>query len=120
MPKVINPDQVYQLYVHKRTTTAAITLRGPKLNAGEVVEVCAATIIDLDTAAKKMRLGYNDGARDIWLLRRTVPANAYALYLRGRMVIREGQHLIGMVEGPTDKDDVYLLASGYYVSEVGV
>lgn len=120
MPKVITPDQVYQLYVHKRTAEAVMTLRGPKLNAGEVVEVCAATIIDLDTPATLMRLGYNDGARDIWILRRRVPANAYALYLRGRMVIRAGQHLIGMIESPADKDDIYLLASGYYVSEVGV
>lgn len=100
--------------MHERTATSDVTLKSPKIESGRVVELCCATIIDLDTAAKKCRLGYFDGAKDIWILRRTLGTNVHALYLRGHLTLIGGQHLIGMVESPSDKDDVYLLATGYY------
>ena len=120
MPIGVTPNQVYQLYEHKRTGTDDVTLRGPKLDPGEVVEVHGLVLINVDTYKKKMRLGYNDGRRDIWLRRRSGETGQYAMWLETLLSLREGQQLIGMVESPDNKDDVYLLATGYIVSEVGV
>jgi len=110
------PSEIYRAEVEtKAPSTANVILRGPPVPQGYVVELKVMQIIDLTTANKTMRLGYERGGRQYWFRRRNAGTGNYDLYLETRLILVEGEKPIAMVESPTADDELWFFTRGFLI-----
>jgi len=109
-------DHIYMVEeFRKAPTTANIILKGPTVPEGCIVELKVMRVIDLTTADKTMRLGYERGGNQYWFRRRNAGTGNYDLHLEAWLLLSEGERPIAMVESPTVGDEIWFFARGYCI-----
>lgn len=112
-------SKLAEVYVYEETRVAPdtnnITLVGSKLKEGEVVEIEAFYLADVDTANKTLRLGYDRGGTKFWVKRQAAGTNIYGIYLDRPLILVQNEAPAAMVESPTLNDDITVIARGRYL-----
>lgn len=119
----MKPRDVYScLKVDRAPSTGDFTLTGDKIPMGKVVRIETFTCVDLTTANKVIRLGFKRRGKIFWLKRETVTQgdsvntiDEYGVILEAPIILTGGEKPVAMVESPTNKDEIYLVARGPYI-----
>jgi len=107
-------SHVYEALEHVvAPSTADVVLRGPLVPEGCIVELKVMRVIDLTTANKTMRLGFERAGVQHWFRRRNAGTGNYDLHLEAWLLLNAGERPIAMVESPTAGDDLWFFARGY-------
>jgi len=108
------PKEVYSIEEYiVAPNTNDIILKGSPIPEGYTVELKVMRIIDLTTANKTMRLGYERAGRRFWFRRRNAGTGNYDLHLEAHLILVEGERPIAMVESPTAGDEIWFLTRGF-------
>jgi len=94
---------------------ADLSLAGPAIAKGKIVKIETFFCIDLTTAAKTIRLGYNSKGTDWWIKRETLAAGVYGLALERPLILIDGERPIARVETCTANDECVMVARGPYI-----
>lgn len=94
-------------------TSGTNRLEFPLVAPDEVWVLRAITGYDDTSVASAIRVGYHNGARDVWFESSPNPAAKLAVSFRGRLTIRQGQRVVVQFEGATSGDDLYASINGY-------
>jgi len=114
--KEITPKEVYRAEISKTAPDATnITLEGPKIPEGKVVHIRMFYAIDLTTAAKTLRIGYDRGGTKHWVKREAAGTGKYGIWQNQNMFLVENERPICMIETPTASDECKLVVRGVYL-----
>jgi len=91
------------------------TLKGEIIRAGKVVEIRTFLVVDISTANKTLRIGFERGGTQYWLKRGAAGTNDYGIALQEELILVEGERPIAQVETPTSTDVLVMLARGVYL-----
>jgi len=91
------------------------TLKGERIGAGKVVEIRTFLVVDISTANKTLRIGFERGGTQYWLKRGAAGTNDYGIALQEELILVEGERPIAQVETPTSTDVLVMLARGVYL-----
>jgi len=91
------------------------TLKGVLIEAGKVVEIRTFLVVDLTTAAKTFRIGFERAGTQYWLMRKAASATEYGVSLDKELILVEGERPIAQIESPTANDTLVMLARGAYL-----
>jgi len=117
MSKEIKPGDVYVGEDERKAPdTTNIVLKGPVVDPGHVVEITAMYVIDITTANKTLRLGFDRGGSLYWFKRQAAGSEAYGIQDKGKFYLGPGERPAAMVESPTANDVCTLYVRGVYVS----
>lgn len=109
-------SKLSDVYVYEESRTAPstsnITLTAAKLKAGEVVIIDSFSVIDVTTANKTLRLGYDRGGSKFWLKRQAAGTSSYHITLDSPLILVENEAPAAMVESPTSSDSLLVVARG--------
>jgi len=113
MLKNMNPIGVYRWRdYHKTQSTDDVTVYGPTVLRGQVVELFHFAATDLTTANKKIAIGIvEDDGKEIYF-RVNQGTTLYSVWLTGRTVLLEGDRPFAVVESPTTGDELYFIGEG--------
>jgi len=107
-------SHIYEALEHVvAPSTADVILGGPPVPGGCIVELKVMRIIDLTTANKTMRLGFERAGVQHWFRRRNAGTGNYDLHLEAWLILNAGERPIAMVESPTLGDELWFFARGY-------
>ena len=110
------PSEVYSAEVSLTCDSADTrTLKGDIIKAGKVVEIRTFLVVDLSTANKTLRIGFERGGSEFWLKRGAAGTNDYGIALVEELILVEGERPIAQVESPTLNDALVMLARGVYL-----
>lgn len=114
--KEYTPKDIYQAEISKIAPDATnITLLGPKVKKGKVVRLHAFYVIDITTANKTCRLGYDRAGTKHWFRRRAAGTNRYGIWQNQTMILVENERPACMIETPTASDTCKLIVRGVYL-----
>lgn len=110
------PKDIYQAEIKKAAPDATnITLEGPKIAEGKVVRLHTFYALDLTTAAKTIRIGYDRGGTKHWVKREAAGTGKYGVWQNQTLILVENERPICMIETPTASDECRLIARGVYL-----
>jgi len=96
-------------------STDSKTLKGERIGAGKVVEIRTFLVVDISTANKTLRIGFERAGTEYWLKRGAAGTNDYGIALVEELILVEGERPIAQVETPTSADVLVMLARGIYL-----
>jgi len=112
----VKPGQVYSAEeVVPSAAAADKNFKGPKVPEGRVVRIEVLVVIDLTTANKTLRLGFDRAGTSYWLKRQAAGSSTYGIILDRPLILVEGEAPIARVESATAADALYFLARGVYL-----
>ena len=110
------PSEIYSAEVSLTCDSASTrTLKGDPIKAGKVVEIRTFLVVDLTTANKTLRIGFERAGSQYWLKRKGAGAAEYGIALEEELILVEGERPIAQVETPTQNDALVMLARGVYL-----
>ena len=95
--------------------TNPVDLELKEIPEGETVCVESIGTTDVDAKAKTILIGYSDGSKTFWFLKKTLPATDYSVQWTGRLYLDEKHKVVAQVYDPGSGDDLLLVANGYFV-----
>lgn len=114
--KEISPKDVYQAEIVKiAPDTTNITLEGPKIAEGKVVRIHTFYVIDITTANKTLRIGYDRAGTKHWAKREAAGTGVYGIAQNQTMILVENERPACMIESPTTSDECKLVVRGVYL-----
>jgi len=106
--------QIYRVELKmKAPSTADVVLKGPPIPEGHVALIETVHLIDLTTANKTMRIGYERAGEQFWISRRNTGTGNYDLRFRLHVQFTPGERPIAMVESPTVGDEILFVCRGF-------
>jgi len=112
----IKPRDVYSAEDSQTAPdTTNLTIEGSKIPAGKVVKIDSFFAIDITTANKTIRVGYDRAGSKIWLQREAAGTGEYGVRLRRPLILVENERPVAMIESPTASDECRLVARGIYL-----
>jgi len=107
-------NMIYEALEHlTAASTDDVVLRGPPVPENCIVELKVMRVVDLTTANKTMRLGFERAGVQYWFRRRNAGTGNYDLHLEAWLLLMAGERPIAMVESPTVGDELWFFARGY-------
>lgn len=91
------------------------TLKGERIGGGKVVEIRTFLVVDITTANKTLRIGFERAGSQYWLKRGAAGTSDYGIALQEELILVEGERPIAQVESPTLNDVLVMLARGIYL-----
>jgi hypothetical protein len=89
-----------------------ITMKTAVVPRGQIVEVTHASLSDYTTANRKLSIGIRDvNNNDIYIIV-DKQANTYSTWINGRVMLYEGECMIGLVENTNTADVLSLVVHG--------
>lgn len=112
----LKPRDVYQAEISDPAPDSNdLTLEGPKIPEGQVVEIRTFFAVDITTAAKTIRIGYDRGGVKHWVKRAAAGTGNYGIALDEELILVENERPVCMIESPTASDECKLIARGVYL-----
>jgi len=97
----------------KAPSTADVVLKGQAIPEGYVALIETVHLIDLTTANKTMRIGYERAGEQFWISRRNTGTGNHDLRFRLHVQFAPGERPIAMVESPTKDDEILFVCRGF-------
>jgi len=110
------PSEVYSAEASVTCdSTSDRTLKGEIVKAGKVIEIRTFLVVDLSTANKTLRIGFERSGTQYWLKRKAAGTAEYGIALEEELILVDGERPIAQVESPTSADVLRMLARGVYL-----
>jgi hypothetical protein len=114
--KEIKLEDVYDARESKKAPdTENLTIEGPPVAKGKIVELECFYAYDHTTAAKTIRIGFDRNGTKYWIKQKPAATNEHGIAQNGKLVLVDGEKPIAMIESPTAADECYLVARGVYL-----
>jgi len=101
--------------VGRAPDTNPVNLELKEIPAEETVCIESIGVIDVDAKAKTILIGYSDGSKTFWFLKKDAPATDYSIEWTGRLYLDEKHKVVAQVYNPTSGDNLLLVANGYFI-----
>jgi len=92
-----------------------VDMEGVPVPTGCLVKIETMYVVDLTTANKTMRLGYERAGVKYWVRREAPGATVYGLGMVEPLILGEGEKPICRVESATASDECRFFARGVYL-----
>jgi hypothetical protein len=98
---------------HKKAPSATtITFQTDKMAKDEIVRITSACVSDFTTANKKLVLGIRTLDGNDHYFETVQETSTFGIHLTGKIMLVEGERLIGIVTSPTQNDECYFTVDG--------
>jgi len=112
----LKPRDVYSAeQTIAKASAADQDLSGPEIPEGMVVYIEVISVVDLTTANKTMRLGYERAGVKYWVQRVAPGAAVYGISNDRPIILVEGEKPIARVESATANDEILMVVRGRYL-----
>lgn len=114
--KQAQPGDIYEAFEEKKAPdTSDVTLTGPAINQGDVVQIYFMCGIDETTAGKTIELGFDQKGTKKLLKEEPAGTNKKGVILNRALILVGGEAPYCVINSPTANDELRLFARGIYL-----